>query len=225
MDLLTGMYSKMIRSLFILLACAFLFSGKAWAGYFDFLNQSANKCQCGPTSGGPGEATYRSIVPADIPTLNQSTTGNAATATALATTPTQCTGGQFATGVAASGNANCSTPATGGSLNGATSHFTQSGGITYGLDIDGVRQVKASSTITAIYINVGNVTVAGTITIKLNYGTTLGSSVTASFTTTGTGAQGTSVSESIAVSAGYLLSVDVVSATGNAEDLTVELVY
>ena len=38
--------------------------------------------------------------------------GNANTATALATTPAQCAGGQFATGVAASGNANCSTLAT-----------------------------------------------------------------------------------------------------------------
>lgn len=37
-----------------------------------------------------------------------STTGNAATATALAATPAQCMAGQFATGVAASGNANCS---------------------------------------------------------------------------------------------------------------------
>jgi hypothetical protein len=50
------------------------------------------------------------LTPADIPTLNQNTTGNAATATALAATPTQCTGSQFATGVAASGNANCATP-------------------------------------------------------------------------------------------------------------------
>ena len=45
-----------------------------------------------------------------IPTLNQNTTGNAATATALAATPTACSGGQFATGIAASGNANCSSP-------------------------------------------------------------------------------------------------------------------
>jgi hypothetical protein len=44
-----------------------------------------------------------------VPTWNQNTTGNAATASALATTPTQCTGGQFATGIAANGNANCAT--------------------------------------------------------------------------------------------------------------------
>jgi hypothetical protein len=42
-----------------------------------------------------------------FPTLNQSTTGNAATATALASPPAQCSGGQYSTGVAVSGNANC----------------------------------------------------------------------------------------------------------------------
>ncbi len=36
--------------------------------------------------------------------------GNVATATALAATPAQCAGGQFATGVTAAGTANCSTP-------------------------------------------------------------------------------------------------------------------
>jgi hypothetical protein len=42
----------------------------------------------------------------DFPTLNQSTTGNAATATALASTPTGCTN-QFAISIAASGNLGC----------------------------------------------------------------------------------------------------------------------
>jgi hypothetical protein len=42
-----------------------------------------------------------------FPTLNQSTSGNAATATALASTPAQCTSGQYATGVTAAGTANC----------------------------------------------------------------------------------------------------------------------
>jgi hypothetical protein len=50
----------------------------------------------------------------DVPTLNQSTNGNAATATALASVPTQCTGSDFAQGIAANGNANCATPAGGG---------------------------------------------------------------------------------------------------------------
>lgn len=45
---------------------------------------------------------------------NQPTTGNAATATALATLPTLCSGGQLPTGILANGNATgCATPATG----------------------------------------------------------------------------------------------------------------
>lgn len=42
-------------------------------------------------------------------------TGNAATATALLTTPTQCSGDEYSTGIAADGNANCSGAFTGGS--------------------------------------------------------------------------------------------------------------
>ena len=67
-------------------------------------------------SGSSGNVAARAIVPSDVPTLNQNTTGNAGTATALASTPTQCTGSQFATGIAASGNANCATPAGGGNV-------------------------------------------------------------------------------------------------------------
>jgi len=47
-----------------------------------------------------GNATFASITGA----LN----GNASTATALAATPSQCSSGQYSTGIAASGNANCS---------------------------------------------------------------------------------------------------------------------
>lgn len=68
---------------------------------------------------------FRAITAGDIPTLNQSTTGNAATATALATTPTQCTGANFATGIAANGNANCSIPTSA-----VTSVFTRTGAVT-----------------------------------------------------------------------------------------------
>lgn len=58
------------------------------------------------------------LVVSDIPgPLNQSTTGNAATATALAVTPSQCTGIQAAQGIAANGNANCYTPSGGGGTN------------------------------------------------------------------------------------------------------------
>jgi hypothetical protein len=61
-------------------------------------------------------------VAADFPTLNQATTGNAATATlastatALASTPAQCTGSTFATGITAAGTANCATPSGSGNV-------------------------------------------------------------------------------------------------------------
>lgn len=48
----------------------------------------------------------------DIPNNAANTSGNAGTASALAATPTQCGANNFATGIAASGNANCSQPAT-----------------------------------------------------------------------------------------------------------------
>jgi hypothetical protein len=74
-----------------------------------FGSQTANYFLAGP-NGSAGNATFRAIVAADVPTLNQNTTGNAATATALASTPSQCGANNWATGIAASGNANCAQP-------------------------------------------------------------------------------------------------------------------
>jgi hypothetical protein len=50
-----------------------------------------------------------------FPTFNQSTTGNAATATNLASYPSLCTGTQFSQGLSAGSN-NCATPSGGGGL-------------------------------------------------------------------------------------------------------------
>ena len=69
------------------------------------LTQTANCVFAGPVSGSAARPTCRSLVTADVPTLNQNTTGNAATATALAATPTLCPTGQAPTGIVASGNA------------------------------------------------------------------------------------------------------------------------
>lgn len=69
------------------------------------------------TCGSATTFTPCSILPADMPTLNQNTTGNAATATALASAPTQCTGVQAAQGVDVHGNANCYTPSGAGGSN------------------------------------------------------------------------------------------------------------
>jgi hypothetical protein len=71
--------------------------------------QSANTIYSGPSSGAPANAGFRALVSLDIPNNAANTSGNASTATALAATPSQCAGGNPATGIAASGNANCST--------------------------------------------------------------------------------------------------------------------
>jgi hypothetical protein len=79
--------------------------------------QSGNCVIASPSGGGSGVPTCRSLVSADVPTLNQNTTGNANTATALAANGTNCGAGQFAAGVDASGNAEgCATPAGGGTV-------------------------------------------------------------------------------------------------------------
>jgi len=65
----------------------------------------------GNNTGSSAAPGYESLTSADIPNNAANTSGNAATATALAATPTQCSSPQFATGIAASGNANCAEPA------------------------------------------------------------------------------------------------------------------
>jgi hypothetical protein len=65
------------------------------SGYGDTLNPYASKTAnyvLAAPNGTAGVPTFRAIVAADIPTLNQNTTGNAATAT-LATTATNLAGG------------------------------------------------------------------------------------------------------------------------------------
>lgn len=63
-------------------------------------NQNANIIYAGPSSGAAAAPAFRSIVVADVPTLNQSTTGNAATSTTagnLSGTPTLPNGTSAAT--------------------------------------------------------------------------------------------------------------------------------
>jgi hypothetical protein len=66
----------------------------------------------------------------NFPTFNQSTTGNAATATALATAPAKCSAGNYPRGIDAAGNAQNCTAAGGGRMFGYT--FVQSGGLAAG---------------------------------------------------------------------------------------------
>lgn len=93
--------------------------------------QNANLVFASPTSGTPATPTFRSIVSADIPTLNQNTTGSASVALALATTPTQCSGATpVATGIAANGNANCTNASNGTVTSVATTSPVSGGTIT-----------------------------------------------------------------------------------------------
>lgn len=70
---------------------------------FTLTSHVQNTVFAGPTSG-TAAPTFRALVAADVPTLNQNTTGNAATATALATLPTPCSTGNAPTGILANGN-------------------------------------------------------------------------------------------------------------------------
>jgi len=78
---------------------------------FSLSSAAQNSVFAGPASGGAGTPSYQTaptISAANMtsfPTLNQSTTGNAATATALAGTPTLCSSGNAPTGILANGNA------------------------------------------------------------------------------------------------------------------------
>lgn len=67
----------------------------------NFLNSTTNSVGLMVTASNPSTTGERFEV------TGANYTGNAATATALAATPSQCSGVQFSTGVAASGNANC----------------------------------------------------------------------------------------------------------------------
>jgi hypothetical protein len=79
------------------------------------------------------------------PTFNQATTGNAATATALQSAPSQCTSTQAAIGIAASGNAaGCWSP--------LQNPMTTSGDIIYGASSGTPTRLGANSTGTGQYL-------------------------------------------------------------------------
>jgi len=73
----------------------------AWA------HQTAAYFLAGPTSGPADTPAFRAIAATDVPTLNQSTSGNAATATASDHSPTQCSSGDYSTGVTTAWASNC----------------------------------------------------------------------------------------------------------------------
>jgi len=79
----------------------------------------------GTNSTAPAWGTLAST---DIPNNAANTTGNAATATALQSTPTQCPAGQLATGIQSNGNANCSSTGGGGRTCNANGCYSVLGG-------------------------------------------------------------------------------------------------
>ncbi len=99
------------------------------------LTQTANTVLAGPGSGQAATPTFRALAPGDLPaTLFSSTTGNAATATALASPPTQCSSNNWATGISTSGNANCQQPGFGnlsGSLTLGQTPLTSAGDLIF----------------------------------------------------------------------------------------------
>jgi hypothetical protein len=79
-----------------------------------FGSQTANTFLAAP-NGSSGNPSFRTLVAADLPaSITSNTTGNAATATNLASYPTLCSGGQFSQGLS-SGSNNCATPSGGAS--------------------------------------------------------------------------------------------------------------
>jgi hypothetical protein len=78
------------------------------------LTQTASTVLAGPGTGQAATPTFRALMPGDLPTtIFSNTTGNAATATALASSPIQCGSNNWATGITTGGNANCLQPGFG----------------------------------------------------------------------------------------------------------------
>jgi hypothetical protein len=74
-----------------------------------WISQAGHSFLAGLDSSSTGTPTFRAIAADDVPTLNQSTSGNAATATASDHSPTQCSSGLYSQGDTTGWAANCAT--------------------------------------------------------------------------------------------------------------------
>lgn len=97
-------------------------------------------------------------------TITAALSGNATTATALAANPNDCSGGQFASAIAANGDLTCSTPAGGGDVTGAASstdnaitRFDGTGGKTIQNSVVTISDTGATTGITTLNAS-GNIT-------------------------------------------------------------------
>jgi hypothetical protein len=109
--------------------------------------------------------------------INANITGNAATATALAAAPLQCSGSQFVTGVTASGNANCGTPSGGGSPGGSNTQLqynnaTAFGGIS-GATSDGTHLIVGTADLRITGTSTGYTAIASGNASATNYTATV----------------------------------------------------
>jgi hypothetical protein len=74
-----------------------------------WVSQAGHSFLAGLDSSSTGTPAFRAIAADDVPTLNQSTSGNAATATASDHSPTQCSSGLYSQGDTTGWAANCAT--------------------------------------------------------------------------------------------------------------------
>jgi hypothetical protein len=133
-----------------------------------FTAQTANSFYAGPATGVNALPTFRGIVAGDIPTLNQNTTGNAATATKLAAT-------KNINGVAFDGSANIIITAA---ISNAITFNNSGTGVSSPVSFDG------SATKTISYNTIGAAPAIGSSTIttlgSITAGTWLGNTIDAS---------------------------------------------
>ncbi|MFP5276996.1 MAG: beta strand repeat-containing protein [Acidobacteriota bacterium] len=120
-----------------------------------------------PVSAGVVGTNSNGQVIAQTGTIANSTTGNAATATQLAATPSGCSSGSFATGVTANGTANCTTIVSAditdlGKANGAA-QLDSTGKLATGevpnVAVDNTYVVSSQSAMLALAANVGDVAI------------------------------------------------------------------
>ena len=109
----TGSGSGSVTSVALSLPAQFSVSGSpiTSSGTFtvSWASQAGHSFFAGLDGSGSGTPAFRTIAADDVPTLNQSTSGNAATATASDHSPTQCSSGLYSQGDTTRWAANCAT--------------------------------------------------------------------------------------------------------------------
>jgi hypothetical protein len=95
-------------------------------------------------------ATLASILAGDVPTLNQSTTGNSGTATALAANGSNCSSGNYPLGVDASGNAETCTVLPVTSVFGRTGAIVATSGDYTAAQVTNAEDKTAANTLTNV---------------------------------------------------------------------------